>query len=334
MKIKYLVLGVILCLGLAQCAKDAPPPAGSMMAEDPVASGLYQEAKSLIDNGKGKQARKKLEILTEDHPLAVETPEALLLTGDLWLQEGEPVEAFDSYKKMLENYPNSPLYASGMKRLENLAFDSADGKTKYNLFWVFSTSVDTSKVVEMLTAVKENAPHAASAPRAQLKIGEVYERIGNNEKAVEAYHKVVDDYPRSAAAPFAQYSVGRNHLKRVEEGSKNQSHLRYAQEAYEDFLQRYPRHELASKAKEDLNNVRYRLAAMNLDIARFYLKTGNRESAIFYFQDAAHDPYNGEVRGQALTELKSLGVEPKNPRQRVKPAPVRSTPAVSPENQG
>ncbi len=325
MKFSRFFFFALLCAGLAHCSKDAPLAAGTMQADDPEATQLFQKAKNQRDAGEARRARKNLEELVEYHPLAREAPEALLMTGDIWYQSGEPVDAFEAYNKLIADYPSSPLYATALKRQEDLAFGAADGNVTYNLLWMFNTKVDSSQTVDMLTKLRDNAPHAPSAPKALLKLGEVYERSEAQDQAIEAYHKLIDNYPQDKTAPLAQFAVGRNLLSRMEEGNRNKSNLKAAQEAFEDFLQRYPKHELVGKVREMLNDVRYRLASMNLDIARFYRKSGDWAPAVYYYQEAANDPYNAEVRGQAAAELKEMGVAvKKNKPNTPPPAPARS----------
>lgn len=315
MKTRHFLLAALLCAGLTQCSKDAPLAAGTMKANDPEATALFQKAKSERAAGSSRSARKALEELVEMHPLAEEAPEAYLTLGDLWWEMQEPVDSFEAYDKLINMYPGSPLYGTALKRQQDLAFGAADGNVTYKLFWAFDTPVDTSKVVEMLNKVRDNAPYSKAAPQALLKVGEVFERAKAQDPAIAAYHKLIDTYANSKEAPLAQFGVGRILLSRMEDGNRNKSNLKAAQESFEDFLQKYPNHSLAPKAKENLANVRWRLASLNLDIGRFYLKSNDVPSAVYYFQEAAFDPYNAEVRGQALEELKRLGVKPQTPKR-------------------
>lgn len=331
MRLSLFSLFALTCFALTHCSTEAPFAAGTMRANDPEATELFTEAKVRYTEGSLRKARKKLEKLVEYHPLAVEAPEALLMTGDIFLAEGEPVDAFEAYNKLITDYPSSTLYTTALQKQTDLAFGSAEGKIKYKFLWIMDTPIDTSHVVDMLTKVRDNAPTAPTAPKALLKLGETYERTSAPEQAITAYHKVVDNYPSSGEAPYAQFAVGNNLLSRMEQGSRNKSTLKAAQESFEDFLQRYPKHTLAPLAKDKLSQVRWRLATLNLDIANFYLRTGNKDSALFYFQEAAHDRYNKEVRDQALATLKELGVKPKSPYPAQEPpAPAEPIPASTP----
>lgn len=317
---------VLVTLVLSQCAKEAPVVAGSMKADDPEATELFQKGQTKWNDGSLRSARKKFEELVEYHPLAVEAPQSLLNIGDIWMTKGEPVDAFEAYDKLITRYPSSPLYATALKKQEDLAFGAAKGDIQYDVFWLFPARVDTSKVIEMLTKLRDNAPYAPTAPKALFELGQLHERVGgrSDDLAIEAYHKLIDLYPTSSYAPLAQMAVGDNLLARMNRGSRNKSNLKSAQEAYEDFLQRFPSHSLAGKARDSLADVRWRLATLNLDIAKFYLKSGNESSGLYYLQEAAHDPYNKEVRDEALALLAQRGVSPKKPK--VSEAPPEEAP--------
>lgn len=298
---------------LVQCSSEIPMAAGTLRDNDPEATHIFQEGKEKWTDGSLKSARKKFEELVEYHPLAKEAPEALLAVGDIWMEVREPVYAFEAYDKLIERYPASSLYKTALKKQEDLAFGSAQGDVTYKMLWMFDTKVDNSKTIEMLMKLRDNAPYAPTAAKALYEAGQVYQRSGNDDLAIKTYHDLIDHYPSNSYAPLAQYAIGAALVNKMNSGNRNKSNLKAAQESFEDFLQRYPKHQLATQAKGDLADVRYRLASLNLDIAEFYIKYGDMNAALYYLQDAAHDPYNLEVKNQALEKLKSLGVKPQAP---------------------
>lgn len=306
---------------LVQCSSELPLPAGSLRVDDPEATALFNEGKAKWTDGSLRSARKKFEELVEYHPLAKEAPDSLMAIGDIWMEVREPVEAFDAYNKLLERYPDSTLYKTALQKEADLAFGSANGEVTYNLLWMFDSKVDNSKTIEMLTKLRDNAPYSDIAPKALFEAGQVYQRSGNDDLAIKAYHQLIDAYPSNSYAPLAQFAIGEALLQKMNQGNRNKSNLKAAQEAYEDFLQRYSNHKLAPKAKADLADVRYRLASLNLDIARFYISSNDMNAALYYLQDAAHDQFNQEVKNEAREMLKELGVAPKAPNK-LQAAPV------------
>lgn len=103
--------------------------------------------------------------------------------------------------------------------------------------------------------VKEN-PQNEKAPDALSKIASIYQskmikNISDREsmeKAASYYKKVFDGYPNSIQAPTSLFMSGfilANELKKYHS----------AEVTYNLFLQKYPSHELANSAREELNNL-------------------------------------------------------------------------------
>lgn len=110
-------------------------------------------------------------------------------------------------------------------------------------------------VSDLENFVKEN-PEDAKAPEALTKLASIYQNkmlktLSDTEslqKAVNIYRKVYDDYPNSIQAPtslFMSSFILANELQKYD----------LAKASYNLFLQKYPNHELANSAREELNNL-------------------------------------------------------------------------------
>ena len=110
-------------------------------------------------------------------------------------------------------------------------------------------------VADFESFVKEN-PESEKAPEALTKLASIYQnkmlKTLNNteslEKAVTIYRQVYDDYPNSKQAPtslFMSSFILANELQKYN----------LAKASYNLFLQKYPNHELANSAREELNNL-------------------------------------------------------------------------------
>ena len=64
----------------------------------------------------------------------------------------------------------------------------------------------------MLAKVRQNAPRAPSAAKAQYAIGRVYQSRGDQAShvvlAITAFRELTRDFPDSKIAPDAQYQIG------------------------------------------------------------------------------------------------------------------------------
>lgn len=83
-----------------------------------------------------------------------------------------------------------------------------------------------------------------------------------------------------------------------------------AQEAYEDYLQRYPNTAKAGAARADLAAMKRELIAQQLEVAEYYLtKMKDTNAAIFCYQEvASKGGANPAAAAKAKARLKQLGV--------------------------
>ncbi len=105
------------------------------------------------------------------------------------------------------------------------------------------------------TLVKEY-PKSDLAPEALYQLGLIYQNklvktLSEKEslqKSVETYRSVYEKYPQSKRAPMSLFMSGfilANDLNNYDK----------ATETYNLFLQKYPKHELATSAKEELEHM-------------------------------------------------------------------------------
>lgn len=103
--------------------------------------------------------------------------------------------------------------------------------------------------------IKDN-PENEKAPETLTKLASIYQskmlkslpERESLEKAAKIYRQVFDDYPKSTQAPtslFMSSFILANELRKYHA----------AEISYELFLQKFPDHELAKSAREELNNL-------------------------------------------------------------------------------
>ncbi len=110
-------------------------------------------------------------------------------------------------------------------------------------------------VSDLENFVKEN-PEDEKAPEALTKLASIYQNkmlktFSDSEslqKAANIYRQVYDEYPNSKLAPtslFMSSFILANELQKYD----------LAKASYILFLQKYPNHDLAKSAREELNNL-------------------------------------------------------------------------------
>jgi TolA-binding protein len=102
----------------------------------------------------------------------------------------------------------------------------------------------------------KNNPESENAPEALTKLASIFQnKMLKNlspeeslERSVKLYRQIFNDYPNSPRAPtslFMSAFILANELQKYNSAEEN----------YRLFLQKYPNHELANSAREELNNL-------------------------------------------------------------------------------
>lgn len=175
---------------------------------------------------------------------------------------------------------------------------------------MFDVRMDPRNVTEWLNHVRDNAPYAPSAPQAMNVLGNYLATRGRMKEAIEAYQNLVDNHPDSPLAPTASSRLPPCTARRLPTATATTSTWPGAQEAYEDYLQRYPNTAKAGAARADLAAMKRELIAQQLEVAEYYLtKMKDTNAAIFCYQEvASKGGANPAAAAKAKARLKQLGV--------------------------
>jgi TolA-binding protein len=181
--------------------------AGNTQAASAEGEVLYSNAKAADDAGKSSSAIKQYEKMADKYPFAPSAAQARFRQAELLEQKGDVQKSFDAYQKFLTRYQSSSLYAKALERQARMAQSAADGDVKSS-FAGLKTRLSIEKTVEMLAAVRDNAPRSDTSAKAQFTIGELYQGKQKSKEAIEAFRKLVRDQPESSYAPEALFRVG------------------------------------------------------------------------------------------------------------------------------
>jgi outer membrane protein assembly factor BamD len=102
---------------------------------------------------------------------------------------------------------------------------------------------------------------------------------------VNAYQQVVDRYPNSDVAQNAMYQIGYVYFQASRSTGYDQTAAVRAQEAFDDFLLRYPNSEKVPQAQDNLKALQSRKTQNSYTIAKFYDKEKNYKAAYVYYNE-------------------------------------------------
>lgn len=266
---------------------DDIPPVGQVKAVDPVADALLAEAKVHQAEGRMAKSRKPLKEITQYHKLAPNAAEARYLLGRSYEATQDYRDAFKEYGKLIDRYPQSPLYADALNHQLAMAMDAATGKMEVPVLWgAWSTTMESGVVVKWLREIVEKAPYNDMAATASSILAKYLVDMERPEEARLEYARLVEKYPDSRYAPEAQLMVAQLWADSHTRGDNNLVNLSNAREAYEEFTLRFPKHAEAKKALSEASNMERLMIQQQLEVGRYYLERSKEyTSAIFCFED-------------------------------------------------
>lgn len=270
------------------------------------ASALLAQGRAYQSAGNTRKALSTYKAITKNYPNSVSAGEASFAEAQILDKQGDLFKAFEAYQELIARHQASPHYSTALKRQEAVAHAAANGVIKNN-FLGMKTRISPDKVEKMLGQIRNNAPQAPSASKAQYTIGRVWQKEGVADKSLAAYRKVGLDYPSSAYAPEALYQTGEILVIKAERGNQNKANVNRARDIYKDLLQRYPSHKRAADARRRLALLGGQDVQRSYDTAEFYRKKGQNQSALFYYREVTNKTKSGTLYNQAKRRIAELG---------------------------
>jgi outer membrane protein assembly factor BamD len=229
-----------------------------------------------------KKAADEFQKLVRYYPQAELAAEALYYAGKSHEGIEEYEQAFDAYQKAIETYPFS-------KRLEEMTELQYEIANKFYLgekvkLWGIPTFPSVFKAIEMYQKVIDNAPYGKFAEQALYKMGECFKKAGDYQQARLTFQKLVDEHPESKLAEEANFQVGLCASRASLKPSYDQSETDSALQEIEDFAKRHPESKLTGEADKMRLSLREKKAQSDYDIAEFYWKQKQYESAGVYYK--------------------------------------------------
>ena len=234
-------------------------------------------------DGDYKRAGASYRLVVRRFPRADIAAEAQFQSGQMLEKLGKLQSAFNEYQALVQKYPRSNDFEAALQAQYNIGKAFLDGK-RVDIYGV-PTLPSMGKAEEMFKKIVTNAPYGRVAPLAQFGIGQALEKEGSITATVNAYQQVVDRYPNSDVAPNAMYQIGYVYFQASRATGYDETAAVRAQEAFEDFLLKYPNSEKVPQAQDNLKVLQSRKTDNSYNIARFYDKQKNYKAAYVYYNE-------------------------------------------------
>jgi outer membrane protein assembly factor BamD len=162
---------------------------------------------------------------------------------------------------------------------------------------------DVKIAAALFDEVERQHPYSPWARRAQLMSAFSYYVAKDYNKSIESAQRFLQIHPGNKDAPYAYYLVALSYYEQINDVDRDQAVTLQALTALQDVQRRYPNSEYASDARVKIDLVNDHLAGKEMEIGRFYEKTGSWLAAQIRFQNVVEKYQTTSHTAEALYRL-------------------------------
>ena len=162
---------------------------------------------------------------------------------------------------------------------------------------------DYEQSAKLFDEVERQHPYSVWARRAQLMSAFNYYLARKYTEAVSSAQRFVTIHPGNAEAPYAQYLIGMSYYQQIDDVNRDQSNTQQAADAFNDLIRRYPDTRYAADARVKLDLIKDHLAGKEMEIGRFYQRSGQWLAATYRFRTVVDQYQTTSGTPEALERL-------------------------------
>ena len=172
---------------------------------------------------------------------------------------------------------------------------------------------DTRVAAALFDEVERQHPYSPWARRAQLMSAFTYYLRKDYTKAIESAQRFLSIHPGNKDAPYAYYLIALSYYEQVSDVDRDQKVTDQALTALTEVQRRYPNSQYAADARLKMDLVHDHLAGKEMEIGRFYQRTGQWLASQIRFQNVVETYQTTSHTPEALYRLTesslALGVQ-------------------------
>ena len=201
---------------------------------------------------------------------------------------------------------------AGAGKLKDTAYVARDVDT---LYFAAKERLDRGQAKEaaaLFDEVERQHPYSPWARRAQLMSAFSYYIDRDYPKAVQAAQRFLQIHPGNKDAPYAYYLIALSYYEQISDVTRDQKITQQALETLTEVVRRYPSTTYANDAKLKIDLVNDHLAGKEMEIGRFYERSGKWlaaslrfRSVVDKYQQTSHTP---EALYRLVESYLSLGI--------------------------
>lgn len=170
--------------------------------------------------------------------------------------------------------------------------------------------------------VERQHPYSPWARRAQLMSAFSYYVAADYNKSIQSSQRFLSIHPGNKDAPYAYYLIALSYYEQISDVQRDQKITEQARTALQELVRRFPNSQYASDASLKLDLVNDHLAGKEMEIGRYYERSGNWLAAQIRFQNVVENFQTTSHAPEALYRLTETSLALGIPEEAVKYAAV------------
>ena len=211
---------------------------------------------------------------------------------------------------------------AGGKAKKDTAYVARDVETLYAAAKARLDRGDVKQAAALFDEVERQHPYSPWARRAQLMSSFSYYLARNYPQAIQSAQRFLSIHPGNKDAPYAYYLIALSYYEQISDVERDQKITQQALNALEEVNRRFPQSEYAADARLKIDLVRDHLAGKEMEIGRFYEKTGKWLAARIRFQTVVEQYDTTSHTPEALYRMTETSLALGVPEEAVKYAAV------------
>ena len=192
------------------------------------------------------------------------------------------------------------------------ARNKAKGDTAYvardvnSLYSAAKRSMDQGdylQAAKLFDEVERQHPYSVWARRAQIMSAFNYYLAKKYTDAVSSANRFLTIHPGNAEAPYAHYLVAMSYYQQIADVTRDQAVTQQASDAFGELIRRYPDSRYAADARLKLDLINDHLAGKEMEVGRFYERSGNWLAASLRFRTVVDQYQTTSHTPEALERL-------------------------------
>lgn len=192
----------------------------------------------------------------------------------------------------------------GGKRPADAAYVARDVESLYTrALQLLNQDHDPKAAAKLFDEVERQHPYSPWARRAQLMSAFSYYSGKDYTNAIISAQRFLSIHPGNKDAPYAYYLIALCYYEQISDVERDQKVTQQALTALQEIQRRYPNSDYAADARLKIDLVVDHLAGKDMEIGRFYERTGNWLAAQLRFRNVVEKYQTTSHAPEALFRL-------------------------------